>query len=199
MMTEYNPIFRSPIAAVEIENRKSKIQNLKLVDVTGIPGLLGQGEAGDILQKHVSPIPAKPGGLVEVSGGLLARLTPTEFYLFGASPAAQLPSATALNDSFTQAKRFAHVTDVTHGLAALTLTGPAAAGALSKICVLDFHDSVFPNMQFKQSSAAKIKTLVARCDEGETPVYHLHVNRPFGQYFWDIVWDAGQEFGIVAG
>ena len=47
-----------------------------------------------------------------------------------------------------------------------------------------------------QTSAAKIKTLIARYDEGGTPTYYLHVDRALGQYFWEVVWDAGEEFGI---
>jgi len=49
-------------------------------------------------------------------------------------------------------------------------------------------------MQIRQTSAAKIKTLIARCDEDGTRVYFLHVNRPFSQYFWDTVSDAALEF-----
>ncbi len=195
-MTEYNPIFRSPIAMPKSTSASS---DLGVSDLTGIQVTLIQGEAGDILKKHLPNIPKRqpnPGDLAEVDGGLLARLTPTEFYLFGLSSDAKLPSAQALSDSLTKTKRFAHATDLTHGKAALKLTGPTAAEALSKICGLDFHDSVFPNMHVKQTSAAKVKTLIARCDEDGVPVYHLHVNRPFGQYFLEILWDAGQEFGI---
>jgi sarcosine oxidase gamma subunit len=69
---------------------------------------------------------------------------------------------------------------------------------LGKICGLDFHDTIFPNLRVAQTSAAKIKTLIARYDTAERPTYFLHVNRPLGQYFWETVWDAGQEFGLTA-
>ncbi len=196
MMTDYTPIFRSSIVTPEPATASS---DLKMSDLTGVPVMLVQGEAGDILQKHLADIPANPGDLVEVDQGFVARLRPTEFYLFGTSPAADLPSAAALNNSFVEAKHFAHATELTHGKATLKLAGPVAVEALSKICGLDFDNSVFPNMQVKQTSVAKVKTLIARCDAGSLPIYYLHVGRPFGQYFWDIVWDAGQEFGIVVG
>ncbi len=208
-MANYSPIFRSPVTVQEpakVQNPKPalsqvkgpEIRNPKLHDLTGAPVTLIQGDAGDILQKQFAQIPARPGDLADTGAGLLARLTPTELYLFGKSPAAELPPATALDDDFAQAKRFAHTTDYTHGKTILRLVGPDAPGVLSKICGLDFHDSVFPNMRVAQTSAAKIKTLIARYDEADTPAYFLHVNRPFGQYFWEIVWDAGQEFGIAA-
>jgi sarcosine oxidase subunit alpha len=149
------------------------------------------------LREQFSDIPAKPGDVVEIEAGFLARLTPQEFYLFGNSAGAQLPSAAELEASFGGA--FAHTTDYTHGQTLLKLRGAEAAEALSKICGLDFHDPVFPNMRVKQTSAAKIKTLIARIDENGEPTYHLHVSRPLGQYFWETLWDAGQEFGIGVG
>jgi len=195
-MTQYNPVFRSPIAVSE---PAQPVTRLGLSDLTGVLVTLIKGDAADLLQKEVSTVPAKPGDLVNVDGGLLARLSPHEFYLFGLSAQANLPTAAELGAVFTQAGSFAHATDLTHGRAALKLTGPAAAEALSKICGLDFHDSQFADMTVKQTSAAKIKTLIARRDEAGRPTYHLHVNRPMGQYFWEIVWDAGQEFGVVVG
>jgi heterotetrameric sarcosine oxidase gamma subunit len=197
MMSDYNPIFRSPITSVS--SPTSPTSNLTLADLTGVPVILIQGGAGDTLKQYFDQVPAKPGDLVEVDGGLLARLTPTEFYLFGLSPSAELPTASALDDSFAQAQRFAHATDYTHGRAVMCLTGAAAWQVLSKICGLDFHDTVFPNMRAAQTSAAKIKALIVRRDEGNTPTYFLHINRPFGQYFWEVIWDAGQELGLTTG
>jgi heterotetrameric sarcosine oxidase gamma subunit len=199
-MTEHNPTFRSPVAVRELTSSGSVVTSeLTLIDLTGVQITLIQGEAGDILQQHLSKIPAKPGDLVELAEGFVARLTPTEFYLFGKSASAKLPSAADLDDGFTKAKRFAHATDFTHGKAVLKLSGAAAPEALLKVCGLDFHETAFPNMQVKQTSAAKIKTLVARCDENDTYTFLLHADRPFGQYLWDILSDAGQEFGIVVG
>lgn len=199
-MTEQNPIFRGPITVQESASSSLvSTSDLALSDLTGVQVTLIQGEAGDTLQKHLLNVPAKPGDLVELEEGFVARLTPIEFYLFGKSASAKLPSAADLDDSFIKAKRFAHATDFTNGKAVLKLAGAAAPEALLKVCGLDFHDTAFPNMQVKQTSMAKIKTLIARCDEDDTNTYFLHVDRPFGQYFWDVVWDAGQEFGIVAG
>ena len=200
-MSDYSPMFRSPITLPRpsaTSTLASVTPALGVSDLTGAQVTLIQGDAGDILAKHFPAIPAKVGELVVVGQGLLARLTPTEFYLFGRSPAARLLSATQLDDGFKQAGRFAHATDFTHGKAILKLAGSASAEALSKICGLDFHDSVFPNMQVKQSSAAKIKTLIARCDEDNIPTYYLHIDRSLGQYFFETLWDAGQEFGIVS-
>jgi heterotetrameric sarcosine oxidase gamma subunit len=108
-----------------------------------------------------------------------------------------LLAATALNDIFAKAQQFAHAIDYTHGKAVVRLSGMAAPDLLSKTCGLDFHDTVFPNLRAAQTSAAKIKTLIVRYDQEATPTYFLHVNRPLGQYFWEVVWDVGQEFGLT--
>jgi heterotetrameric sarcosine oxidase gamma subunit len=198
-MTDFNPVFRSPIIVREPVDRTPSAgdQGLTLSDQTGVPVILIQGEANDILQERLPHIPAQPGDLTDAGDGLLARLTPTELYLFGKFPAASLPSVRELDDSLARAERFAHATDYTHGKAALRLVGPPACELLSKICGLDFRDRAFPNLHAGQTSAAKISTFVARFDEGNTPAYFLHVSRPLGQYFWEIVWGVGQEFGIV--
>lgn len=194
-MSTYKPIFRSPITTSLAQTAPSA--ELTLADLTGAPVIHIQGEAGDLLQTYFAQIPAKPGELVDVGGGLLARLTPAEFYLFGLSASAGLPTATELDNNFAKAQRFAHATDYTHGKAVLRLSGRAAPDVLSKICGLDFYDMVFPSGRVAQTSAAKIKTLIARYDQNQTPTYYLHVNRPPGQYFWEVVWDAGQEFGLT--
>jgi heterotetrameric sarcosine oxidase gamma subunit len=194
-MSDYTPTFRSPITTISTATSQSS--NLTLSDLTGVPVILIQGEAGEILKQYFAQVPAKPGDLVDLGGGLLARLTPAEFYLFGLSASASLPSAAALDDSLAKARRFAHATDMTHGKAVIRLAGAAASEVLSKICGLDFHNTVFPNLRVAQTSGAKIKTLIARYDTGERPAYFLHVNRPLGQYFWETVWDAGQEFGLT--
>ncbi len=192
-MTEYSPKFRSPIPPPTATAEGA----LRVSDLSGVPVILIQGEAGAALTEQFTAIPSKPGQVVDAGEGCLARLTPQELYLFGKSTEARLPSVAEVEAAFGEA--FAHATDLTHGQAVVKLSGADAAQVLSKICGLDFHETVFPSGQVKQTSAAKIKTLIVRWDEAGQPTYYLHVSRPFGQYFWEIVWDAGQEFGISVG
>lgn len=192
----YNHIFRSPITSL-LPSAVGSSQ-LSVADLTGVQVILIQGEVDDLLNQHFVQIPAKPGDLVEISEGLLARLTPTELYLSGLSLDAKVPSVAVIEDSLAKGHHFAHATDYTHGKAVVRLAGAAAPELLSKICGLDFHSMAFPNLWVAQTSAAKIKTLIARYDQSETPTYFLHVSRSLGQYFWKIVWEAGQEFGIMA-
>lgn len=197
-MAQYKPIFRSPITGPELRSEATAASSLlALSDLTGVPVIRIQGQADRVLQAQFGQVPARVGELVEVGDGLLARLTLTEFYLFGRSAEAGLPSASALDQLLVGSDLFAHATDFTHGKAVLRLTGYPAPDLLSKICGLDFRITVFANSRVAQTSAAKIKTLIARYDEG-APTYFLHVDRPLAQYFWETVWDAGQEFGWTA-
>ena len=134
----------------------------------------------------------------EAGDALLCRLTPSELYFLSTSPSAPLPPADELNAELSGAGCFAHATDYRHGSAVLRLSGPDAVGTMRKICGLDFSDSAFPNLAVRQTSAAKIKTLIVRSDErggkGGGHRYYLVVNRPFGEYMWHTVRDAALEF-----
>jgi len=189
-MSGSTPLFRSPISSTLFKANP----RFNLSDLSGVPIILIQGAVDELLQKNFGNIPGRANQMVRVGDGLLARLTATQFYLFGTSSMANLPSATMLENNFREANLFAHATDYTYGTAVLRLQGSAAPEVLSKICGLDFYSGVFPNLQVAQTSAAKIKTLVARYDEGQTPAYYLHVDAPSGQYFWETLVDAGQEF-----
>jgi heterotetrameric sarcosine oxidase gamma subunit len=191
-MTTYNPIFRSPIVAPEPVSGS----HLQLSDLTGVQITLIQGEARAVLQTDGASVPAKPGEVINMAGGLLACLTLTNFYWFGLTPSAKLPDVVELNQALVKNQSFTHATDFTHGKAVLKISGSAAPELLSKICGLNFSHKTFPNLYAAQTSAAKIKTLIVRCDENSQVTYYLHVDRPLGQYFWEVVGDAGREFGL---
>ena len=187
-MNTYQPTFQSPIQTETVSG-----DGLLMTDLTGVPVILIQGDVSAGLPDGL-PGPDLPGQLLIRDKVLLARLTRSEILLFGTEPEADIPNVAALEHHFKTAGSFSHATELTHGQAVIKLSGPAAAEALSKICGLNFADNAFPSGQVKQSSAAKIKTLIARLDDGDTPTYYLHVSRPFGQYFWDTLWAAAEEF-----
>ncbi|MEM7033628.1 MAG: sarcosine oxidase subunit gamma family protein [Chloroflexota bacterium] len=193
-MTTFTPIFRSPIAAPPVAD---DADGLRLLDLTGASVTLITGDADAVVAKALSAdLPAKPGDLVNLSDSILARLTPKELYLFGLSADGDMSTTANLVEAIQKAKSNAVATDYTHGKAIMKLVGRDATGLLSKICGLNFQNDAFPNLQVKQTSAAKVKTLIARVDDEAEPAYYLQVNRPLGQYFWEVAWDAGQEFGI---
>ncbi len=88
------------------------------------------------------------------------------------------------------------VFDATHGRALVRITGTRTPDLLAKVCAIDFSEEVTPNGAAFRSSVAKLMTDVVRDDEGGVRSYLLHCERSSGQYLFDALLDAGDEFGI---
>ena len=88
------------------------------------------------------------------------------------------------------------VFDATHGLALLRITGARAPDLLAKVCAIDFSEAVTPDGAAFRSSVAKLVTDIVRDDRAGEISYLLHCERSSGQYLFDILIDAGDEFGI---
>jgi sarcosine oxidase gamma subunit len=76
------------------------------------------------------------------------------------------------------------------------LTGEQAPDMLAKVCGIDFSDEVTPDGAAFRSSVAKLVTDVVRDDLDGERSYLLHCERSSGQYLFDALLDAGDEFGI---
>jgi sarcosine oxidase, subunit gamma len=143
------------------------------------------------LQKIYPGAPAKTGEVIAVDDGLLACLSRDDWYL-------TLPpgeEAGALERIQGALAGFAHAVDVTHGYAALLLAGPKSQDVLPKLCGLDFRPRVFPNRTVKQSSVARLRTIIIRDDlPGGVPAFHLHAGRSEADYLWETILDAASEF-----
>lgn len=93
---------------------------------------------------------------------------------------------------------FVSVLDVTHGRALVRLRGRRAADVLNKICGIDLHDASTPDGAALRTSVAGLATDLIR-DDGPGaggPSYLLHCERSSGQHLFDVLLDAGAEFGI---
>jgi heterotetrameric sarcosine oxidase gamma subunit len=88
------------------------------------------------------------------------------------------------------------VFDATHGRALVRITGSRAPDLLTKVCAIDLTDEVTPDGAAFRSSVAKLVTDVVRDDRGDSRSYLLHCERSSGQYLFDALIDAGDEFGI---
>lgn len=91
---------------------------------------------------------------------------------------------------------FATVIDLTHGRALLRLTGQAAPRALAKVCSIDLSEPMCPNGASFRASVANVVTDVVRHDRNAARSYLLHCERSSGQFLFDALLDAGQEFGV---
>ena len=128
------------------------------------------------------------------ASGLLARLTTDECLVL--SDAAELSKwITALDESGDDC---VHFLDHTSGLAGVRLTGPGSDQLLSKLTELDTSPEAFPNLSCAQTRCAEIHGTLIRTDLGPLPSYDLFFPREFGEYMWDAIFEAGEEFGVAA-
>lgn len=123
----------------------------------------------------------------------LARLTQDECLLFCVP--ADIPKWTSLlTEGLTG--RF-HLVDQTSGLAGVRITGPNSQGLLCKLSELDTSNEAFPNLNCAQARFAEIHGTLIRTDLGPLPSYDLLFPREFGEYGWDAIFEAGEEFGVA--
>lgn len=88
------------------------------------------------------------------------------------------------------------VIDHTHSRALFRLAGRAAASLLEKVCSLDWSDPMTPDGAVVSASVAKVTCDLTRQDREGQPGYLIACDRSFGQYLFDALLDAGDEFGI---
>jgi heterotetrameric sarcosine oxidase gamma subunit len=89
------------------------------------------------------------------------------------------------------ARRIA-VLDVTCGLAALALAGPACRELVARFCAIDLRPSVVPVGGFRPGSIARTAGYVLR--EREDSLL-LFVGWALGEYLWEVVADAAKRLG----
>ncbi len=88
------------------------------------------------------------------------------------------------------------VIDHTHSRALFRLTGDDAPAALEKVCGLDWSDEMTPDGAVASGSLAKVNADVVRDDRHGSRSYLISCDRSFGQYLFDALLDAGDEFAI---
>ena len=94
----------------------------------------------------------------------------------------------------------AAVVDVTDNFTTIRIAGPAARTALAKGCPLDLHPRAFGPGRVAQSVVAQVDVIlhqVAGDDGVAGPAFDLIVRRSFAEYLWQILADAGREYGVA--
>ena len=90
----------------------------------------------------------------------------------------------------------AHVTNVTSGLAAINVAGPRARETLAKLTGVDLSPDAFRYMRSAHGEVAGVPSIFMRIGfVGETG-WEVHFPAEYGEYLWDALMDAGEEFGI---
>ena len=108
-------------------------------------------------------------------------------------------TAHAVQSQFASAKvtDCIHITDITSSLTAIQIAGPRSREVLSKLTALDLRPTQFPDLSCAQISLAKVHTFVIRADIQTHLSYQIYCGREFGEYMWEALLDAGQEFAAI--
>ena len=198
-MVERTPIARSPIAPVppttieygwEVSARRSAA-DLKISDCTPLAKVLVLASTdGEIARALGVPFGRAARG---AHGTLVVGSGPGEWLLL-ATPGTS--AAVAGRVEQVQDEGLISVFDATHGRALLRVTGSRAPDLLAKVCAIDFSEAVTPNGAAFRSSVAKLVTDVVRDDVDGEISYLLHCERSSGQYLFDALIHAGEEYDI---
>jgi heterotetrameric sarcosine oxidase gamma subunit len=193
------PVARSPISPAppvtvehgwEISARRSGA-GLRIMDCTPLTKVLVRASTdGEVARTLGVPF---GGAARDGHGTLVVGSGPGEWLLL-APPEANAAVARRVEE--VQDDELVSVFDATHGRALMRITGERAADLLAKVCGVDLSDEVTPDGAALRSSVAKLVTDVVRDDQGGMRSYLLHCERSSGQYLFDALIDAGDEFGI---
>jgi len=198
-VVETAPVARSPIEPIpptaiehgwEVSARRSAAE-LKITDYTPLAKILvlasPDGELARALGVPFGCAARDPHGTLVVGSG------PGEWLLL-ATPGTS--AAVAERVQQTSDEGLVSVFDATHGRALMRITGARAPDLLAKVCAIDLAEEVTPDGAAFRSSVAKLVTDIVRDDSGGSRSYLLHCERSSGQYLFDVLKDAGDEFGI---
>ncbi len=168
-------------------------------DVSPACKLLLQGDdmgrfMNDVLRSDESLATGDVRQVSDPAQGRLARLTADECLIL-CEPETLPDWADALGERSSDC---VHIVDQTSGLCGVRLTGPGSDALLSKLSEFDTSPCAFPNMKCAQSRFAEIHGTIVRADLGPLPSYDLFFSREFGEYVWDAIFEAGEEFGAAA-
>ncbi|WP_461186687.1 GcvT family protein [Arthrobacter sp. Z4-13] len=205
----WSQMFSSPIAAAEAWKTRTAVAMydmtpLKRLEVSG-PGAL------QLLQElTTADLDKKPGAvtytlLLDHAGGVrsditVARLSEDTFQL-GANGnidlsyftrAARHQTATGNPSSWVQAR------DTTGGTCCIGLWGPLARDLISTISDDDFSNEGLRYFRAKKASIGGVPVTAMRLSYVGELGWEIYTSADNGQRLWDVLWKAGQPFGVIA-
>ncbi|WP_420622725.1 hypothetical protein [Candidatus Poriferisodalis sp.] len=183
-----SPAFESPVVR---SYPAAEAGDLTLSDVSATTKWLvragAQGPAADLLGARFGSSQIAP------SGALVLGSRPGEWIVLGTS--SEVAAAVAELDGL-DSQEFVSALDWTHSRAMFRVTGRESARMLEKVCSLDWADPMTPDGAVSSASVAKVTCDIARNDIDGAPSYLIFCDRSFGQYLFDALIDAGNEFGL---
>ncbi len=173
-------------------------ENAGVFDVSPSGKLLLHGNdlddhLGDIILSGNAPAVGEVRRVADPAPGRLARLTSDECLVLCA-PAEISVWSTALTG---RVGGCVHIVDHASGLSGMRLTGPMSTELLSKLSEFDTSPDSFPNLACAQARFAEVHGTLVRTDQGPLLSYDLFFTRELGEYLWEAMFEAGDEFGVA--
>ena len=191
VQSSQNPVFESPVVA---KYPMSSAGDLTLADVSAITKWLVRADADGPTADQLGA--AFGTSQVAVGGALVLGSRPGEWIVLGTSEEVSAAVAGIEQLDGPDASEFVSALDWTHGRALSRVTGRGATRMLEKVCSLDWSDPMTPDGAVASASVAKVTCDIARNDADGAPSYLIFCDRSFGQYLFDALLDAGDEFDI---
>ncbi len=192
--TPTGPAFESPVVR---DYPTSEAGGLTLTDVSATTKWLvcasADGPTADVLGARFGSSQVAPGG------ALVLGSRPGEWIILGTPSEVD---ATVADLNGLDSDEFASALDWTHSRAMFRVTGSEATRMLEKVCGIDWCDHMTPDGAVLSASVALVTCDLARNDVSQDgtssrPSYLIFCDRSFGQYLFDALIDAGDEFGLT--
>ena len=204
----WSGMFHSPISAAEAWKTRTAVA---LYDMTPLKRLEVVGPGAETLLHRLSTgnITKKPGAvtyclLLEHDGGIrsdvtVARLDEERFQLgVNSNVDFDYLRAEARRQSAEDPSQWAHVTDITGSTCCIGLWGPLAREVIGKVSGDDLSNDGLKYFRAKEISVGGIPVTAMRLSYVGELGWELYTSAEYGLKLWDLLFEAGQEFGIIA-
>ncbi|GAB5080729.1 GcvT family protein [Arthrobacter sp. AD-310] len=201
-------MFSSPISAAEAWKTRTAVA---LYDMTPLKRLAVTGPGAQELLHRLSTgnIAKKPGAvtyclLLEHDGGIrsdvtVARLAEEDFQLgVNSNVDFDYLRVEARKQSAADPAKWVHVTDITGSTCCIGLWGPLAREVIGKVSTDDLTNDGLKYFRTKEISVGGIPVTAMRLSYVGELGWELYTTAEYGLKLWDLLFEAGQEHGIIA-
>jgi len=201
-------MFSSPISAAEAWRTRTAVG---LYDMTPLKRLAVTGPGALALLQRLSTgnITKKPGAvtyclLLEEDGGIrsdvtVARLGEEDFQLgVNSNVDFDYLRVEARKQSAADPAQWAHVSDITGSTCCIGLWGPLAREVIGKVSGDDLSNDGLKYFRTKEISVGGIPVTAMRLSYVGELGWELYTTAEYGLKLWDLLFEAGQEHGIIA-
>lgn len=91
------------------------------------------------------------------------------------------------------------VEDITSRYCTVGLWGPKARDVLQSVCDQDVSDEAFPYFRARRLTIGTVPVLALRVSYVGELGWEIYAPTEYGLQLWDILWEAGQPHGLIAG